>query len=232
MKVREVMSTRVHTATPDTPYKELLQRMLTDKISGLPIVDDVGLVVGIVTEADLIRKVAFGGGRDPHVILSLLSRALTGQDSVWTVRVEGLKASEIMSQSVVSVGPDDEVDHAARVMLAHHVKRLPVLEEGRLVGLVARRDLMRFFEVADATIAAEVERSLTDLLSAPEGHQVTSSVEAGVVSLSGTVLHSSDVAIVTSLVGATVGVVAVRSAVIAREPEPGLENIDFPLDRL
>jgi len=229
MKVRDVMSTSVHTATEDTPYKELLERMLEDQISGLPVVDRNGFVAGIVTEADLIRKLAFAGDRDRHAVLTFLSRLLTGQDPVSVLRVEGITASEIMSQPVFSVAPDDEVDHAARVMLAHQVKRLVVLDNGRLVGLVARRDLMRVFHLPDPDIAAAVELRLRDPLSAPDDHHVAAKVEAGVVKLTGTVLHPSDLAIVSSLARSVAGVVGVRTEVTARKPEPGLDNLDVPL---
>ena len=129
MKVRDVMSAEVRTATEDTPYKELLECMLKEHITGLPVMDRRGWVVGIVTEADLIRKVASAGDRDRHAALTFLSRLLTGHEAASVLRVEGVTASEIMSRPVVSVGPDDEVDHAARVMLAHHLKRLPVLDD-------------------------------------------------------------------------------------------------------
>jgi CBS domain-containing protein len=229
MKVRDVMSAGVHTATEDTPYKVLLERMLENQISGVPIVDVNGFVTGIVTEADLIRKLAFGGDRGRHVALTFLSRLLTGQDPVSVLRVEGIKASQIMSQPVVFVAPDDEIDHAARVMLAHRVKRLPVIDSGRLVGLVARCDLMRVFHVPDPDIAAAIERILRDPLGAPDAHQVTTSVDEGVVTLTGTVLHPSDLAIVSSLARAVRGVVAVRSEVTVREDEPRLDNLDVPL---
>ncbi len=227
MKVRDVMTTEVHTATEDTPYKELLESMLNDQVSGLPIIADDGYVAGMVPEADLIRKLAFSG--DHHVVLSFLSRMLTGEEAPSVLRVEGVSASDIMTRPVISVGPNDDVDHAARVMLAHHVTRLPVLVDGRLVGLVARRDLMRVFDVPDGDIAAAVERSLRDPLIAPDDHQVTASVEEGVVTLTGTVLHPSDVAIVASLARAVFGVVAVRSEVTDRELEPRLDNLDVPL---
>jgi CBS-domain-containing membrane protein len=230
MKVRDVMSSEVRTATGDTPYKVLLEHMLRHQISGLPIVDANGFVAGIVTEADLIKKVAFAGHRDRHAVLTFLSRLLTGHEAVAVLRVEGITAAEIMSQPVISIAPDDEVDHAARVMLAHHVKRLPVLDATRhLVGLVSRRDLMRIFHVPDPEIAAAVERTLANPLSAPEAHDVTASVADGVVTLTGTVEYPSDIDIVSSVVAAVAGVVGVRSTVTAREPEPRLDNVHVPL---
>jgi CBS domain-containing protein len=229
MKVGDVMSTGVLTANKDTPYKDVLERMLANGISGLPVIDGDGYVVGIVTEADLIRKLAFSGDQDRHAVLSFVSRLLTGQEAVSVLRVEGITASEIMSQPVVFVAPDDDVDHAARVMLARHVKRLPVLDDGRLVGLVARRDLMRVFHVPDSQIAAAVANSLGDPLGAPEDHQVIASVKDGVVHLTGTVLHPSDLAIVSSLVSMVGGVVAVRNDLTVRAAEPGMDNLDVPL---
>ena len=225
MKVRHVMSTEVHTASEDTPYKELLERMLEAQISGMPVVNPNGVVVGMVTEADLIRKLAYGDDRHRHAALMFLSHLLSGHDPAAVLRNEGSRASEFMTQPVVSVGPDDDLVHAARVMLAHHVKSLLVLDGKRLVGLVARRDLLSIFDVADAEIASAVDEALRAPLSAPEDHRVTAAVQEGVVTLTGTVLHPSDLHIVTSLAQHVTGVVAVRSDVTAREPEPRLENL-------
>jgi CBS domain-containing protein len=206
--------------------------MLARNVSGLPMVDDQGGLVGIVTEADVIRKQAWGEGerqRHRHRALDLVDRLLSGKEPTSLHRIVGLTAGDIMSRQVVAASPDDDLRQAARTMLVYGVKRLPVVSDGRLVGLMSRADLMRYFDRPDADIAADVERTLANPLSAPEDNRIASMVHDGVVTLTGTVRHPSDAKVAAAAVWPIAGVVDVRDELVARETEPGLDNLHIPL---
>jgi CBS domain-containing protein len=230
MRVRELMSTDLEVVRPDTSYKELVERMLARNVSGLPVVDEQGSLVGIVTEADVIRKQAWGEGeRHRHRALDLVDRLLSGRKPTSLDRIVGLTAGDMMSRRVVTASPDDDLRQAARTMLVYGVKRLPVVSDGRLVGLMSRADLMRYFDRPDADIAADVERTLANPLSAPEDNRIASMVHDGVVTLTGTVRHPSDAKVAAAAVWPIAGVVDVRDELVARETEPGLDNLHVPL---
>src|SRR5579859_4183348 len=218
MKVRDLMSTDLEVVRPDTSYKEAVERMLARNVSGLPVVDDRGALVGIVTEADAIRKQAWGEGeRHRHRALDLVDRLLSGKDATWQQRVDGLTVGDIMTRRVVTASPDDDVRQAARTMLVYSIKRLPVVSEGHLVGLMSRADLMRTFDRPDTDIAADVDRTLASPLSAPEDHGIAGAVHDGVVTLTGTVRYPSDIKVATGVVSRIAGVVDVHNELVARE---------------
>jgi CBS domain-containing protein len=230
MKVRDLMSSNLEVVRPETSYKELVERMLARNVSGLPVVDDEGGLVGIVTEADVIRKQAWSEREHHrHRALDLVDRLLSGKDQTSLTRIAGLTAGDIMSRRVVTASPDDDLRQAAKTMLIYGVKRLPVVSEQRLVGLMSRADLMRYFDRPDAEIAADVERTLADPLSAPEDHRIASVVHDGVVTLTGTVRHPSDAKVATGAVWKIAGVVDVHDELVAREDEPRLDNLHVPL---
>jgi CBS domain-containing protein len=230
MRVRDLMSTDLEVVRADACYKEVVARMLARNVSGLPVVDEYGGLVGIVTEADAIRKQAWGGEeRHRHRALDLVDRVLSSKDATSVRRIEGLTAGEIMTRQVITVSPDDDLRQAARTMLVHGVKRLPVVSGGDLVGLVSRADLMRYFDRSDSDVAADVERTLANPLRAPEDHRIVSSVHDGVVTLTGTVRYPSDAKVVTGVLWRVPGVVDVHDELVAREAETGFDNLHVPL---
>jgi CBS domain-containing protein len=141
MKVRDVMTTDVLTVGPEASFAEIVDALLTRGVSGLPVVDDSGRLLGIVTEADLVSKEAYGPGR--RRALGLLADYFRGRDPQWVRKSSGLTASELMTAAPDSVAPDDDLVEAARRMLERHHKRLPVLVDGRVVGILSRHDLLR-----------------------------------------------------------------------------------------
>jgi len=185
MKVSDIMTTAVVTAGPDTALKDLIEQMLRAKVSALPVTDQQGRLLGIVTEADLISKEAYGELR--HRGLALLADVLSGREHHWAAKAAGSVASEVMTQVVVSCGPDLDVAAAARRMLEAGVKRLPVVEDGKVVGIVSRVDILSMFDRSDEAIAADVARALAEDPCIPEEHHVRFSVASGVVSVSGDV---------------------------------------------
>ncbi len=138
--VRDVMTTDVVTVGSDATYDEVVHRLLARGISGLPVTDTDGTLVGIVTEADLVSRDAYGPDRCRA--LGLVAD-LRDRDPAWVRRVSGTTARELMSPGVMTASPDDELRVTARRMIEAAYRRLPVVaSDGRLVGIVSRRDLL------------------------------------------------------------------------------------------
>ncbi|HVM54005.1 MAG TPA: CBS domain-containing protein [Acidimicrobiales bacterium] len=218
MKVRDVMTAPPITIRPDATFGEAVDLLLEHDISGLPVVDAEGMLVGIVTEADLLSKEAYAPGE--HRPLGLVAEYLRGHDPQWVRKAAGRRVGDIMTPSPSRVAPADDLRSAARTMLEAGHKRLPVVEDGRVVGIVSRHDLLRPFHRTDEEIAAEVDRILASPMCAPEGHACAVIVDGGVVTLTGTTRRPSDANVIAAIVDRVAGVIAVDNRLIAREREP------------
>ncbi|HET6966122.1 MAG TPA: CBS domain-containing protein [Acidimicrobiales bacterium] len=153
--VRDVMTTSIVTVGPDAPFGEMVRLLLDHRIGAVLVVDPVAdRLVGIVTEADLLAKQAYGAR--PLGDLALMWEESAGWGAEWMTRSLGVTASEVMSSPVVFTVPDASMAEAARLMLERHLKHLPVVRGGRVVGILGRSDLLRPFERGDAQVAAEV----------------------------------------------------------------------------
>jgi CBS domain-containing protein len=148
--VRDVMTTPVVTAQPDTTFGELVELLLGHDVSGLPVVDADGRVIGIVTEADLVDRDPYGQRRRPG--LGLLAESLRGRDLQWVQERRSRTASDLMTPDPSIIGPDEDLVVATRRMLQRGHKRLPVVEDGSLVGIVSRADLLRALVRTDAAV--------------------------------------------------------------------------------
>lgn len=218
MRVHDVMTTTVVTITPDASFQEMVDLMIRLGVSGLPVVDAERRLVGMVTEADLISKEAYGGHR--RRALEVVADLVAGGSTRWVTKAKGSTAGEVMATNVLTVRPGETIEAAARRMVEGGVKRLPVVEGDRLVGIVARTDLLRAMHRADDDIAADVRLLLADPLRAPDHHEVSATVRDGVVTLSGAVEFPHDVSLLAAMVWHLPGVVDVSSHVISRFPEP------------
>jgi CBS domain-containing protein len=180
-QVQDVMTTSVVTVDRITPYKEIAHLLAEHRISGLPVLKMGRVVVGVVTEADLLASQAHtarrlhSGGRP-----AWLAWRARGADR------PALTAGELMTSPAITIGPDATLPAAARLMTAHHLRMLPVVDaEGKLTGVVSRRDLISVFLRPDEDIAADVRRVLDDFLLAEPG-EADVTVHNGVVTLTGT----------------------------------------------
>lgn len=214
------MTRVVVTASPEDSFKEVVERMLARGISCLPVVTADGSVVGVVSETDLMANEAFEPRK--RGALALVGQALSGHDAAFVRKAAQRRVRELMTSDVVWVGPDDTLHRAARTMLDCGVNHMPVIDGGRIVGMLARQDLLNVFRRADADIQAEIERKLFDPLWAPDDVHVSVVVKDGVVSAVGSVRTKSDREIVESMLSRTPGVVAVDSEIEFRESDPGL----------
>ena len=178
--VRDVMTTNVLTVDRITPYKEIAQLLAKHKISAVPVLIMGRHVAGVVSEADLLaaQDQTARQARDKTTGLLPWTRRRATQHPKRT-------AEELMTKPAITIHPDAPIPRAAAVMHNHHVKRLPVVDpEGKLIGIVSRRDLLSVFLRPDAQIEAEVRELLTEILFAdPAGVRVA--VHGGVVTLLG-----------------------------------------------
>jgi CBS domain-containing protein len=150
---RDLMTTEVVTVPPSTPATSLA-RLLADRgISAAPVTDAGGRLLGIVTEADLLRRLA-GAEDKPAGWLRRLFRDPDRQAEQYA-RTHGKEAQDVMTRDVVSVDLDATAEHCAHLMEERHVKRLPVMSDGRLVGVVSRADLLRAVLEPPARLGAE-----------------------------------------------------------------------------
>ena len=144
LTVREIMTTAVITVKPETTVRELADILAKNKISGVPVVDEQGRVLGMVSEADIILQDA--DLHFPYYIQFLESVIYLQSVHKFEERFRkqiGSKVSEIMTEEVVSVTPEQTVREVATLMADRNVNRLPVTEKGRLVGIVTRGDIVR-----------------------------------------------------------------------------------------
>jgi len=144
MKVRDIMTTDVVSAKRDTPVNELAKLMGARDISGVPVLDDDGSVVGVVTELDMIvRNTRLDMPRFIQILD--LGRIPLERRSDYEHRMRhmlGTRAEDLMSEEVVTVGPDDGVEDLAELMVKRRVNPVPVVENGKLVGIVSRADII------------------------------------------------------------------------------------------
>ena len=144
MNAADIMTPDVIVAHPDTTLEALVDLMLDHRISGLPIVDD-GIIVGIVSESDLLRRAETGTEKRRSHLLELLSS--TSAASADYVRTHGRKAGEIMSTDLITVTPDTPIAEIADILESRRIKRVPVVVEGRVLGIVTRANIMKTLAV-------------------------------------------------------------------------------------
>jgi CBS domain-containing protein len=236
MNVADIMTQKVISVTPETTIAEAAQLLLQHRISGLPVVGPDGAVVGIVTEGDLLRRVETGTQRHHARWLEFL--IAPGRLAREYTDANARKVGEVMSEEVVSVTPPESLPEVVRLMERHHVKRLPVIEAGRLVGIVSRGNLVQALlhnlptspggppgtpgdEMAGDTEIRE--RILAEIAKQPWGPRasVDVTVKAGIVELYGTITDDRERYALRVLAENFSGVKAVRDNLVWVEPMSG-----------
>lgn len=144
MRVADVMTREVVTVAPDTPVQEIARRMWTHRVSGVPVVAADGALVGIVSEGDLlVRNANLHVPSFIRVLDAMLPLGNPRRFEEELRRALGSTAADVMTRDVITVAPDTDLADAATLMLDRRVKRLPVLEGTRLVGIISRADFVR-----------------------------------------------------------------------------------------
>ena len=203
---------------PDTPYKDVVERLVESGISGLPVIEGDRRLVGIVTEADLVSKAAYGGKR--RRALAVLADVVSARPHHWATKGLGSVAADVMTTDVVTCAPDDDMRVVAWRMLGAASNACPSCKDGAVVGIVSRQDLLRMFARNDHAIAADVTHVLTTDANRLDDAHVLSSVRNGIVTLTGDVRYAWDVPIVAAMAKNVAGVIDVVNDVHNREPNP------------
>ncbi len=190
--VREVMATEVFSVTEDTGFRETVRTLIDRGVSALPVVDGDGRLAGIVTEGDLLYKEEFAEAEYAPPLRARL-RTRLGSGGGANRKADARDVAGLMTRHVITVDPDSSVAAAARSMERHGVDQLPVLDgDGRLAGIVGRRDLLSVFLQHDETIVEEARREVGRALRPIRVQGADVSVRYGVVRLTGFVEHRSD----------------------------------------
>ncbi|MFC9530784.1 CBS domain-containing protein [Streptomyces sp. NPDC056975] len=223
--VNDVMTARVVALRTGAAFKDIVKAMREWRVSALPVLDDAGHVVGVVSEADLLPKEEYSGGD--------VGRYGQVQDFAEVRKADAVTAGELMTTPAVMVAPDATLAHAARVMARNRVKRLPVVgRDGTLNGIVSRSDLLKIFLRDDEAIGEEVRRDVVVRLFGTHTEAIRSDVHDGVVTLAGRVHETALIPLAIRLARAVPGVVDVRCALVGlpRHPDldPDLPDTDLP----
>ncbi|MEW2314382.1 CBS domain-containing protein [Streptomyces bauhiniae] len=212
--IDDLMTRNVVRARRDTPFKELVRLLTENDVTAIPVVDELEHPVGVVSEADLLRKSADQAdpsGLVPVPHLEAWERA----------KAEGARAEELMSAPAICARPEWSVVEAARLMETQDVKRLPVVDEAdRLVGIVSRGDLLRIFLRRDEAIREEITQDVLGDTLGLARTDVTVDVRDGAVVLGGTVEHRGLVPVVEQLCRGVDGVVSVTGDIAFRQDTP------------
>jgi CBS domain-containing protein len=205
--VGDVMTTPVVTVSPGTTFKEAVRTLTSRRVSGLPVVDADGRLVGIVSEADLLSK-AEKRNADAYMLESKAHR-------LDRARAMAVDVASAMSRDVATVRSDFPIALAAREMHDRGFKRLPVVDErGKLVGIVSRGDLLRVFLRSDRQLGDEVRKVLKSAQSHLGGRQLTANVSGGVVELEGAFQSRARLEATVRAITRIDGVVGIRSHLV------------------
>lgn len=229
MKVSDIMTHPVITVTPETTVGEAAELMLGQHVSGLPVVDAAGTVVGIVTEGDLLRRAETGTERRRARWLEFL--IAPGRLASEYAHANGRRVGEVMTDTVVTVGPDDAVADLTELLERRRIKRVPVVDREKLVGIVSRANLLRALvrnlprEEGAGTVSDREIRDhiLAEIAKQPWGPRasVDVRVENGVVELHGAVTDDRERPALRVLAENVPGVKGVRDRLTWVEPMSG-----------
>ena len=207
--VGSVMTQTVITVTPETSFKDAVRLLRRRRVSGLPVVDAKGNLVGIVSEAD-----AYLVESRPH----RLDRA----------RSAALDVASAMTRDVTTVRPDFPVALAAREMHTRGFKRLPVVDEkGKLVGIVSRGDLLKVFLRTDRDLRSDIRRLVDSAQIRLGGPGIKLTVSGGIVDLAGNLESKTRLEALVRAISEIDGVVGVRSKA-AFDVDDSVDDSRFP----
>lgn len=155
MKAKDIMTRDVTTVSPDASIHEAARLMTDRRLSGLPVVTAEGRAIGMLTASDLLHRIETGTEREPSWFASFFS----GPDELARLYAKGhgRKVSEVMTRHVISVHEDASLNDIADSFERYRIKRVPVLRDGMLVGIISRGDLVRL--LSQSALGASVPKS-------------------------------------------------------------------------
>ena len=227
MNAGDVMSGDVVTVRDDAPVLQVVRLMLQRGISGVPVVDAHGIVLGIVSEGDLLRRAELGTQKQRGSWREFFTGTATLAEDY--VRTHGTLARDIMTRNVICVQRETPLAEIADLMEENNIKRVPVLDGDKLVGIVSRKNLLRAFASMvraeaplEADDAAIREALLTELARQPWSRRAENSVVVtdGVVHLWGLVTLPEELRALQLAAERIPGVKAVRNHMIVLSEEP------------
>lgn len=228
MKVSDVMTHRVLSVRPTETVKDAVSLMLRENISGLPVVDADGKLVGVVTEGDFLRRTETDTERRrPSWLQFLVGPGRLAEEYVHT---HARRIEEVMTRKVVTATPDTPLDEAVQLMEQYRIKRLPVLDKGKLIGIVSRANLLRALVslTAGETAPSPTDSSIHDCIIAeieaqPWGPRtsINAVVRNGIVDLWGAVYDEREREALLVVAENIAGVKEVRDHLVWVEPLSG-----------
>ena len=211
LTIRDVMTAHVVTVEVATPLRDVAALLNDRRISGLPVLDDNGAVTGVVSEADFLVK-AQGPDAVHHRPLSrLLGDSIATREQL--AKINATTAGEAMTSPPITIEPTRRIHEAARLMTTHRVNRLPVVEGGRLVGIVTRSDIVRAYVRSDAELAGAIRDDvlLRSLWLDPSTFSID--VLNGAVTITGHADRRSTAEMIERSIALVPGVLAVAASV-------------------
>jgi CBS domain-containing protein len=141
MRASDVMVTDVITVKPNSSVQEVAELLLADRISAVPVIDDAGKLVGMVSEGDLLRRSEADTGHERAWWL----RLLMGRENLAAeyLREHSRKVADVMTRGIISAEPDTSVADIATLLERHRIKRVPIVRNGNVVGIVSRANLIQ-----------------------------------------------------------------------------------------
>ena len=201
--VSDVMTRRVIAVREDACFKDIVRALRRHRVSACPVIDGSGMVLGLVSEADLLYKQT-----DPEMPVGLIRLDWRLHEHT---KSTALTAAELMTAPAIVAGPSTPLRTAAKIMQERQVKRMPVVDaDGRLVGIVTRSDVLSVFERPDADIWDYVVKVVVDeeFGLGPDGFDIT--VRSGVVTLAGQIDRRETALRLLATIRHAEGVVGIR----------------------
>jgi CBS domain-containing protein len=223
MKAREIMSLEVLSVSPDASILEAVRLMLQNRISGLPVVDR-GMLVGVVTEGDFLRRAETTTQRKRARWIEFFMGP--GQSADDYVRTHGRKVADVMTPTPITITEDTRLDDIVSLMERSRIKRLPVVRQGRVVGIVSRANLLHALAsivgdlptsaTTDVTIREQIMFEFSNNAWSPRDFNVV--VRDGVVELWGEILDESERQATKVAIENVAGVTAIKDHLVWVEP--------------
>lgn len=230
LTVRDVMTRPVRTVGPDTPLKEVARLLVDGGISGVPVVDATDKVLGVISEADFLVKEQGSRAIHHRPLARLLGE--TSETKAQIDKLEARTAGEAMTTPPVTIAASAAIADAAAVMTRRGINRLPVIDGGRLVGIVTRADLVRAYLRTDEELARTIREDVLLRILWLDPAAFTVDVRNGEATVTGSVERRSTAAIVEETIKLVPGIVDatvdVSWTVDDRELVPASRSPEFP----
>ncbi len=224
MRAKDVMTTNVVTVSPETTVEDIAKTMMDHRISAVPVVDGAGALIGIVSEGDLMRRPESETERHPSWWLTFIGGSV--ETITEYIKSHGRLASEVMTKTVVTASEETTLEEIATLLEENHIKRVPILRQGKLVGLVSRANLLhglvaakvtKITTVEDETIRSSILSTLRDVIG-PSMGIINLTVTDGVVHLWGAVGSETERTAAVVVAENTAGVRGVESHIEVLPP--------------